>query len=100
MQTKYIIKDKTGEIYGAFTQLSEAEYDLEQFADNDPANPFYFIERVDYVDRWEMEVVNTPSGYYTMQELNGKTFEATCDDAEDAKKAVSDAAWDYFLSLK
>lgn len=100
MQTKFIIKDKTGEIYNAFTELLEAEYDLDQFTDNDPANPFYFIERVDYVDRWEMEVVATPSGYYTMQELNGKTFEHTSDDAETCKKIVSDAAWEYFISLK
>jgi hypothetical protein len=100
-QTKYIIRDKTGNIYGNYPNIYEAEYDLDnEFEPYQTDSPYYYIVEVTYTDKWDLDVSVTPSGYYTMQELNGKTFEAYNEDAETCKKIVSDAAWTYFLSLK
>lgn len=100
-QTKFIIRDKSGNIYGVYPNIHEAEYDLNnEFEPYETDAPYYYIVVVSYTDKWDLEVVATPDGYYTMQELNGNTFEATRDDAKDAIKAVSDAAWEYYISLK
>ena len=100
MQTKFIIKDKTGEIYGDYKEQEHAELDLLNFEDNDPENPFYTIVRVEYTDVWECEVQNTPDGVYAAQVVNGKWFEAVHEDQKTAVKIVCDAAWQYFISLK